>query len=141
MLLYGLGTGLIRIGRAEDRPVDEHLVAPWRAAALVFGLVLIPLMLFQLVDTLGGDPDKSGHSAWVFAVTAAAGAYAALTHGLRWGALFGGLALIISWIAFWDAVVDPSATAIRWLLLIIAAVLVVAALQVDRDSHGRARSS
>ena len=48
VLLYGLGTGLIRVGRTEDRPVDEHAVAPWRAAALVFGLVLIPLMLFQL---------------------------------------------------------------------------------------------
>ena len=132
-LLYGLGTGLIRIGRPDDTAAQPAVVPAWRAAALVFGLILIPLTLFQLIDVLGGDPDKSGHNAWVFAVTAGAGAYAALVHGLRWGALFGGLALIISWIAFWDAVVDPSATALRWLFLIIAAVLVVAALQVDRE--------
>ena len=78
------------------------LRAAWRAAALVFGLVLIPFTLFQLIDMLGGNPDKSGHNAWVFAVAAVAGWYAAFVHGLRWGALFGGLALIISWMAFWS---------------------------------------
>jgi hypothetical protein len=133
VLLYGLGTGMIRLGRP-----DTDLAGAWRATALVFGLVLIPFTLFQLVETLGGDPDKSGHTAWVFAITAAAGAYAALAHGLRWGALFGGLALIVSWIAFWDAVVEPSATAIRWLFLIVAAVLAAAAFRLDEDG-GRVR--
>lgn len=133
VLLYGLGTGLIRLGRPDDRPGEEGVVPSWRAASLVFGLLLIPFTLFQLVDVLGGDPDKSGHNAWVFAVTAGAGAYAAFVHGLRWGALFGGLALIISWIAFWDAVVDPSATALRWLFLIIGVALAVAAFRVDRE--------
>jgi len=130
--LYALGTGLLRPGRPADRAAEGGVPA-WRAAALVFGLILIPLTLFQLIDTLGGDPDKAGHNAWVFAVTAAAGGYAAFVHGLRWGALFGGLALIISWIAFWDAVVDPSATAIRWLFLIIGVALAVAAFRVDRE--------
>lgn len=137
-LLYGLGTGLIRVGRPDDVAAEEGGVRAWRAASLVFGLVLVPLTLLQLVDTLGGDPDKAGHNAWVFAVTAAAGGYAALVHGLRWGALFGGLAAIISWIAFWDAVVDPSATAVRWLFLIIGAVLVAAAVLLHRDSHREA---
>jgi hypothetical protein len=132
VLLYGLGTGLIRIGRPDDRPAEDRVVSPWRAAALVFGLVLIPLALFQLIDMLGGDPDKSGHNAWVFAVAALAGFYAAFVHSLRWGALFGGLALIISWMAFWDAVVDPSATAVRWLFLIIGIVLATGAFSFDR---------
>jgi hypothetical protein len=138
VLLYGLGTGLIRAGRSDDRPGTEAAIPGWRAAALVFGLILIPFTLFQLVDVLGGDPEKSGHNAWVFAVTAAAGGYAAFVHGLRWGALFGGLALIISWIAFWDAIVDPSATALRWLFLIIGAVLVAAALRLHRDARREA---
>jgi hypothetical protein len=132
VLLYGLGTGLVRIGR-PDAPGEERIVPPWRAAALVFALVLIPFMLFQLIDMLGGDAGKSGHNAWVFAVAAVAGAYAAFVHGLRWGALFGGLALIISWMAFWDAIVDPSATAVRWLFLIIGVVLAIAALSLDRE--------
>jgi hypothetical protein len=132
VLLYGLGTGLIRIGRPDDRTREDLTVPPWRAASLVFGLVLIPLALFQFIDMLGGDPDKAGHNAWVFAVAALAGVYAAFVHGLRWGALFGGIALIISWMAFWDAVVDPSATAVRWLFLIIAIVLALAAVAFDR---------
>lgn len=132
VLLYGLGTGLIRIGR-PDAPGEERVVPPWCAAALVFALVLIPFTLFQLIDMLGGDAGKSGHNAWVFAVAALAGVYAAFVHGLRWGALFGGLALIISWMAFWDAVVDPSATAVRWLFLIIGVVLAIAAFSFDRE--------
>jgi hypothetical protein len=131
-LLYGLGTGMIRIGRSDD---DGAGISAWRAAALVFGLILIPFTLSQLVDVLGGDPDKSGHTAWVFAATAAAGAYAALVHGLRWGALFGGLALIVSWIALWDALVEPSATAIRWLFLIVAGGLAAAAFRLDADGQ------
>jgi len=131
VLLYGLGTGLIRIGRPDDLVADDAAVPPWRAAALVFGLVLIPLSLFQFIDMLGGDPGKAGHNAWVFAVAALAGVYAAFRHGLRWAALFGGLALIISWMAFWDALVDPSATAVRWLFLIIGGALAIAALASD----------
>src|SRR5215210_9007292 len=66
VLLFGLGTGDIRIGREEDTPADDRVVPAWRAAALVLGLILIPLTLAQLVDTLGGDPNKSGHTAWTF---------------------------------------------------------------------------
>ena len=117
VLLYGLGTGDLRIGREDDTPADARAVAAWRAAALVLGLILLPLTLAQLVDTLGGDPNKSGHTFWTFAVTAAAGWYAAFARGLRWGALFAGLAVIISWIALCDALFDPSPTALRWLFI------------------------
>ena len=34
VLLYGLGTGDIRIGRDDDTPADARAVPPWRAAAL-----------------------------------------------------------------------------------------------------------
>jgi len=135
VLLYGLGTGQLRLGREDEPPADGRAVPPWRAAALVLGLILVPLTLLQLVDTLGGDPNKSGHTAWVFAATAAAGAYAAIVRGLRWGALFAGLALIISWIAFCDAVFDPSATALRWLFLVVGVALAAAAFRLDRDAE------
>ena len=62
VLLYGLGTGDIRIGRDDDTPADASRVPAWRAAALVLGLILVPLTLAQLVDTIGGDPNKSGHT-------------------------------------------------------------------------------
>jgi hypothetical protein len=134
VLLYGLGVGAIRIGRV-DEATAEAAAPPWRAVAVVLGLVLIPFTLFQLVDMLGGDPDKSGHNAWVFAVAAGAGAYAAFAHGIRWGALFAGLAAIVSWIALWDAIVEPSATALRWLFLIIGLALAAAAFRIDREGR------
>ena len=139
VLLYGLGVGLLRIGRddTEERPAGALGVPAWRAVALVLGLILIPFVLAQLVDTVGGDSDKSGHTAWIFLATAAAGGYAAFVHGLRWGALFAGVALIISWIAFWDAITDPSATAIRWLFIVIGVILAAAAFRLDRDDARR----
>jgi len=137
VLLYGLGTGHIRLGR-DDVTGAETGVPGWRSAATVLGLILLPLTLLQLVDTLGGDPNKSGHVAWVFLVTAGAGFAAALLHGVRWGALFGGVSLIFSWVAFWDAVADPSGTAMRWLFLIVAALLVVGAVRLGRDSRREA---
>jgi hypothetical protein len=133
VLLYGLGTGDIRIGRPDDDPADARTVPPWRAASLVLGLILLPLTLAQLVDTFGGNPDAPGHTFWTFAVTAAAGWYAAFARGLRWGALFGGLAVIVSWIALCDALFDPSATALRWLFLIVGVALAAAAWQLDRE--------
>jgi hypothetical protein len=132
VLLYGLGTGDIRIGRPDDEPAVAR-VSPWRAASLVLGLILLPLTLAQLVDTFGGNPDASGHTFWTFAVTAGAGWYAAFARGLRWGALFGGLAVIISWIALCDALFDPSATAFRWLFLIVGVALAAAAWRLDRE--------
>ena len=139
VLLYGLGIGALQIGRPDNDeaftegtvPSVKREVSAWRATALVLGLLLMPIVLLQLVDTLGGDPDKSGHTAWIFAATAGAAGYAAFERGLRWGALFAGIAVIISWITLWDALVEPSATAIRWLFIIIGAVLVVAATRLD----------
>ena len=116
--------------RTTRRPPRAGLPA-WRAAALVLGLVLVPLTLTQLVDTIGGDPNKPGHTFWTFAVTAAAGWYAAFARGLRWGALFAGLAVIVSWIALCDALFDPSPTALRWLSLIVGVALAAAVCHVS----------
>jgi hypothetical protein len=87
------------------------------------------------VDTLGGDPNKSGHTAWTFAATAGAGWYAAFARGLRWGALFAGLAVIVSWIALCDALFDPSPTALRWLFIVAGAALAAAAFSIDREGE------
>jgi hypothetical protein len=141
-LLYGLGVGALRVGRPDpgDDPATARRVPPWRATALVLGLILIPVALDQLVETLGGDADKPGHTAWIFLVTAAAGGYAAFVRGLPWGALLGGIALIVSWVAFWEAVADPSATALRWLFLVAGAALAAAAFRLhagrNRDREG-----
>lgn len=135
VLLYALGTGSLRLGRADEQGVDGGVIPAWRSAALVLGLLLVPLALSQLVETLGGNPDKAGHTTWIFLATAAAGAFAAFVRGLRWGALFAGLALIVSWVAFWDAVTDPSATTIRWLFIVIGVGLALAAARLHREGR------
>jgi hypothetical protein len=141
-LLYGLGIGALRLGPADDERgrdgVDGVWLPAWRATALVLGIIFVALTLSQLVDTIGGDSDKSGWVFLIFLVTAAAAAYAAVEHGLRYGALLAGLALIISWIALWDALVEPSATAIRWLFLMVGAALAFAALRLHAQDRREA---
>jgi hypothetical protein len=152
-LFYGLGIGALRLGPGDDVRDDVAVRDPaadrvgvadrvalpaWRAVCLVLGIIFVAFTLEQLVQTIGGDPDKSGWVFIIFLATAAAAAYAAFVHGLRYGALLAGLALIVSWIALWDAIVDPSATAIRWLFLIIGAGLAVAALRLHGDDRREA---
>lgn len=139
-LLYGLGIGALRIGPGDDshHEADRLALPAWRATALVLGILFVALTVSQLIETIGGDTDKSGWVFVIFLVTAAAAAYAAAEHGLRYGALLAGLALIVSWIALWDALVEPSATAIRWLFLIIGAALAFAALRFHAEDRREA---
>ena len=146
-VLYGLGIGALRIGTDHDaahhaaahhdavHDVDRRALPAWRATALVLGILFVLLTATQLIETIGGDTDKSGWVFLIFLVTAAAAAYAAAEHGLRYGALLAGLALIVAWMALCDALFDPSTTAIRWLFLIIGAALAFAALRL----HGQDR--
>jgi len=130
VLFYGLGIGALSFG-PDDEGRDG--LSAWRATSLVLGIIFVPLALSQLVETIGGDPDKSGWVFIIFLFTAAAAANAAMNHALRYGALLAGVSLIISWISLWDAIVDPSATAIRWLFLLVAAALAGAAVMLGSD--------
>ena len=133
VLFYGLGIGALGHGAATDtRAVG---LPAWRAVALVLGIFVVAATVSQLIATIGGDPDKSGWVFVIFAVTAAAAWYAATAHALRYGALLAGLAAIVAWIALWDAIVEPSATAIRWLFVVIGVVLAAAAYSL----HGSDR--
>jgi hypothetical protein len=123
-LLYGLGMA----GRASGRDAE-----PWQSTFLVFGTILAPFVLFQLLAVLGGDANDSIHSVWIFAVTGVLGVAATLYAGATQAAGFGALALIVAWLAFWDEVLgNPSGDTIRWLLVAVAAIYVVAAIVLDR---------
>jgi hypothetical protein len=140
-VFYGLGIGALRIGPADDDARDEpgrFALSAWRATALVLGILFVALTVSQLIETIGGDTNKSGWVFVIFLVTAASAAYAAAAHGLRYGALLAGLALIVSWIALCDALFDPSTTAIRWLFLVVGAALAFAALQLHRQDRREA---
>jgi hypothetical protein len=124
VVLYGLGMAGRRSGRDAE---------PWQSTFLVFATLIAPLMLFQLLALIGGDANDSWNSVWILGLTGAIGVAATLYAGATQAAGFGALALIAAWLAFWDAVLDnPSGNTVRWLLVAIAAIYVVAAYVLAR---------
>jgi hypothetical protein len=141
VVLYGLGLGAgdRELAGEATPPLDRGLlvrsrrVAPdWQSVLVVLGVVLAPFVLFQFLELVGGDSGDSLNSAWIFLLVGALAFYAAFATGVSYASLLGSLALVASWVAFCDKVFDPSATAVRWILLIGAAALVVAAFQLER---------
>jgi hypothetical protein len=118
-LLYGMGVA----GGTAVGPL------PWQVTYLIFGVLLVPPVLFKFVDTVQGTPGDSLNVAWIFALTAGLAAVASFRLGARYAALLSGLSLLIAWLAVWDKILDnPSAKTNRWLLLAFAALLIVAAI-------------
>ncbi len=117
-LLYALGA---QAGRTQTSG------QPWQAVLLVAAVLLAPLVLFQLLDVIGGSADDSLNQAWIFAATAALAAYAALRLGASYQALLGSLALVYAWLALGDKVLDSPSTATFRVLLILAAIALIAA--------------
>jgi hypothetical protein len=141
VLLYGAGLGLGDRELAHDAtpPLDRGLlvrakrVAPaWQSVFVVLGVVLVPFVLFQFLDMLGGNTGESLNVAWIFLAVAGLALYAGFATGVSYAALLASLALIVAWLSFSDKVFNPSASGFRWLLLIAAGALVVAALQLER---------
>jgi hypothetical protein len=113
----------------------------------VFGVLLAPWVLLQLIEAVGGSPGASLNVVWVFAVTAGLAVAAALIAGLGYGLLLASLAAIVSWSALWDKILSDGIGdhlgVYRGLLIVLAALLVGAALaawRLDRD-EGEARAS
>jgi hypothetical protein len=124
VVLYGLGMAGRRSGPDAE---------PWQSTFLVFATIISPLMLYQLLALLGGDSGDSINSVWILGLTGIIGVAATLYAGATQAAGFGALALIAAWLAFWDEVLgDPSGNTVRWLLVAVAAIYVVAAIVLDR---------
>jgi hypothetical protein len=109
---------------------------PWNAVYLIFGTLLVPLVLFQFLEWVGGNTDAPLNVAWIFLLTAVAGKVASLFARVRFGLLITGLAIIVSWLALWDelladGVFDDIGT-LRGLLVLIAAILVIGAFALWR---------
>jgi len=132
VLLYGLG---VRAGRhaADAGP------QPWQAVLLLAGVLLSPFALFQLLEVLGGDPDNSLHSAWIFTAVAALAGYAAFALGAVYQTLVASLALSFAWLSIADAVLDePSVGTFRVLLIIAAAALIAGSVVLRRRRMAQA---
>jgi hypothetical protein len=137
-LLYG--GGVFTVG-------DTGGLRPWQAVYSVFGLILVPFALFQLVQLLGGTPGASLNVFWVFGVTAALGFYAGVVAGIRFQLLLGAIASIVAWSALWDKIIgiSDSLGVYRGLLGILAILLIIGGIALwraaDDDDEGLFRFS
>jgi hypothetical protein len=103
--------------------------SPWHGVFLIFGTLLVAPVLFQFLEWVGGDTGAPLNVAWIFLVTAIAGAAAAVAAGVRYTLLLASLALIVAWLALWDEILTDGVFAevgtLRWLLVAIGAVLLL----------------
>ena len=117
-LLFWLGVGGRRVGQVER----------WRAALLVIGVVLAPLALEQLRETIGLSEHSSFWHFLVFAGTAALAGYAAFVIGSAYQAFLVGVAGILAWLFLWDWIASPGVSGFRWLLIVLGIAYLGAAL-------------
>lgn len=122
VFLYGSGmVATLATGRAR----------PWEAVYIVFGILLLPFVFLQFLEWVGADTGAPLNLAWIFLLTAVAGAAATFVARVRFGLLLGALALIISWLALWDEILSDGifgdVGTFRGLLLVVAALLVALA--------------
>src|SRR4051794_9321464 len=118
VLLFGLGL--------RDRRGGE--VERWRTALLVLGVLLAPLALEQLRETLGFSQGSSFWQFVVFAGVAAMAAYAAFVVGVAYQALLASVAGIAAWLFLWDWIASPGVNGLRWLLIFLGIGYLAAAL-------------
>jgi hypothetical protein len=113
---------------------------PWQLVHNVFGLIFIPLALGEFIDVIGGTPTASLNVFWIAAATAALAFYAGSRAGVRVQFLLGSIALIVSWTALWNKILDNGIGAhwgiYRGLLGILAIGLLAGALYLWRNNPG-----
>jgi hypothetical protein len=139
VLLYWMGLNGDQL-QPPGNKVGE--LAPWRVVFLVFGVLLVPVTLSELIDWLGGTPGTALNLIWVFGLTAFLASFASHQTKATYMTLLFGLAGIVVWTAFWDKIVDNSEHlgTYRWLLLLLAliyALMAVALTQRDADGDER----
>jgi hypothetical protein len=104
-------------------------VGRWHAVLMVAGVLLSVLAFGQLWDTVGVDTEKAGFGFLLFVCVAVLAAFGAFRVRAAYQALLAAVAGIAAWLYFWDMILDePGTNAFRWLLLLLCAAYVAAAL-------------
>ncbi len=127
VFLYGVGL----IGR-----LSTPAVRAWQTVYVVFGILLMPFLLFQFIEAVNGNPGADLNVFWVLLVTAGAAAFAALVADVRYGLLLTTIALIVSLSAVWDKILSNGLIAhygiYRGLLVVYGLLFLVLAIAVYR---------
>jgi hypothetical protein len=127
VILYMLALGAGRAGDGRTRASQALL--------LVTSLPLGALALVALLEAVGASGEAT--TAVAFAAIALPAAYAAARTGVAYAILLAALALFAAWNIAWVALLHPSPTGIRWLLLLAALLLAgVATALARRDAIG-----
>src|SRR5688572_18254923 len=106
----------------------------WQSAFFAFAVLLLPLVLLQFIQAIDGDTSSRLNVAWIFGLSAAVAAVTALRTDAWWQMLIAGIYAGAAWLALWAELLDdPSGDTIRWLLILFAAILLVAALMLSRN--------
>jgi hypothetical protein len=135
VFLYGLGL----VGR-----LITPTARPWQSVYVVFGILLVPFLLFQFIQAVGGDATADLNVFWVLLVTAAAATFAALVADVRYSLLLASISVIIGLSALWDKILSNGLIAhygiYRGLLVIYGLLLLAGAFAVYRfDPFARLR--
>jgi hypothetical protein len=141
------GVALVVVGAAAALILVLGLHAPnedggppaYRSVLLVTGLLLLGDALLRLADVLGAEVDgvvpPAGTLTWTSLVLSAVAAYAAARSRSAACLLIAAIATGIAMLAALDWIVDPDGFGgARWLLLVLAAALVLAALRLRADA-------
>lgn len=119
-----LGMGLLA-------PLEGERPRSYQQVLLLAGLLLGFVTLFRLAQALGADRPlgAAGTRLWIFLVVTLGAAWAARTRRSAICALIAALAGIVAVVAFVDWAFSPQGpTTLRWVLLVLAIALVLAAL-------------
>jgi hypothetical protein len=139
VFLYGIGLiGSIATGGQGT----------WYRVYVVFGVIVLPATLLQFLTWIDGSTDAPLNIAWIFLLTAAAGAVGTLVGRVRYALFLASLAVIVAWLAVWDEILSDGVFAdlgtLRGLLIIVSALLLAGAVGVylaDRSAFGFQRGS
>jgi hypothetical protein len=111
----------------------------WQSAYLVFATLLLLGALLELVSALDGNPGNSLNLLWTFGVVAVVAAGTALALRAPFQMLLAALAGVVVWLALWDKILsNPSGDTVRWLLLALAAIYLVAGVALARAAKPQA---
>ncbi len=125
VLLYVLA--VVGADQGFDAPAES-----WRSVLLVTSILLAPLVLVQLLQTLGIDEPTALEVAAVFVVTAMLAAYGASRGRVRYAVLLAGLASLVTWVIVWVRVLHPGTDMLRVVFIAGAALLFGAAIALWR---------
>src|SRR4051812_2594062 len=105
----------------------------WQVGFLVFGTLLLLGAFIQLVSAIDDDPDPALNILWTFAAAAAVAVFTSLAMRAPFQMLLGALLAGVAWIALWVKILtDPSVDTLRWLLIVLAVIYLVAAVALAR---------